>query len=57
MANKQHIKIFSHNDLDGFGAPVLLKTLQPYLFKNAMFEGKFNLDDKCKVQEYVIREI
>ena len=29
----------------------------PYLFKNAMFEGKFNLDEKCKVQEYVIREI
>ena len=38
MANKQHIKIFSHNDLDGFGAPVLLKTLQPYLFKNATFD-------------------
>lgn len=38
MVNKQHIKIFSHNDLDGFGAPVLLKTLQPYLFKNATFD-------------------
>ena len=38
MVNKQYIKIFSHNDLDGFGAPVLLKTLQPYLFKNATFD-------------------
>lgn len=29
----------------------------PYLFKNNMFEGKFNLDNKCKVQKYEIREI
>lgn len=27
----------------------------PYLFKNNMFEGKFILDDKCKVQKYIIR--
>ena len=29
----------------------------PYLFKNNMFEGKFILDDKCKVQKYIIRDI
>jgi len=29
----------------------------PYLFKNNVFEGKFNLDDKCKVKKYEIREI
>ena len=28
----------------------------PYLFKNNMFEGKFILDDKCKVQKYIIRD-
>lgn len=38
MSIKRHIKIFSHNDLDGFGAPVLLQTLQPYLFKNVEFD-------------------
>ena len=27
----------------------------PYLFKNNAFEGKFILDDKCKVQKYIIR--
>ncbi len=27
----------------------------PYLFKDKMFEGRFILNDKCKVQEYVIR--
>lgn len=29
----------------------------PYLFKDTTFEGKFILDDKCKVKEYVIRDI
>ena len=29
----------------------------PYLFKDKLFEGKFLLDDKCKVLEYKIREI
>ena len=29
----------------------------PYLFKNELFEGKFLLDDKCKVINYKIRNI
>ena len=29
----------------------------PYLFKDEMFEGKFLLDDKCKVLKYEIRKI
>ncbi len=29
----------------------------PYLFKDELFEGKFLLDDKCKVLEYEIRKI
>ena len=29
----------------------------PYLFKNKLFEGKFLLDDKCKVINYKIRNI
>ena len=29
----------------------------PYLFENDIFEGKFSLDDKCKVLKYEIREI
>lgn len=37
MANQQ-IKIFSHNDLDGFGAPYLLQTVQPLVFPDAHFE-------------------
>ena len=28
----------------------------PYLFKNKLFEGKFLLDDKCKVLKYQIKE-
>ncbi|MCD7124225.1 DHHA1 domain-containing protein [Limosilactobacillus caviae] len=32
------IKLFSHNDLDGFGAPLLLKTLQPVMFENTEFD-------------------
>lgn len=27
-----------------------------YLFKDNMFEGKFVLDDKCKVKKYIIRD-
>ena len=27
----------------------------PYLFKDELFEGKFSLDNKCKVLEYRIR--
>ena len=29
----------------------------PYLFKNELFEGKFLLDDKCKVLEYKVRNM
>lgn len=29
----------------------------PYLFKNELFEGKFLLDDKCKVIDYEIRKM
>jgi len=29
----------------------------PYLFQDKIFEGKFILDDKCKVKEYSIRQI
>ena len=29
----------------------------PYLFKNELFEGKFLLDDKCKVLKYEIRSM
>jgi len=29
----------------------------PYLFKNQLFEGKFLLDDKCKVIDYEIRNM
>ena len=29
----------------------------PYLFKDELFEGKFLLDDKCKVLKYEIRNI
>lgn len=29
----------------------------PYLFRNGLFEGKFLLDDKCKVINYKIRNI
>lgn len=37
MAN-QVIKIFSHNDLDGFGAPLLLETVKETMFPNTEFE-------------------
>ena len=29
----------------------------PYLFKDSIFEGKFLLDDKCKVLDYKIRNM
>lgn len=32
------IKVFSHNDLDGFGGPLLLQALQPVMFKDTEFE-------------------
>ena len=35
---KRNIKIFSHNDLDGFGAPVLVKTVQDVMFPDAEFD-------------------
>lgn len=38
MKKQQHIKLFSHNDLDGFGAPLLLEVLQPYLFNGIDFD-------------------
>lgn len=38
MSKKQHIKLFSHNDLDGFGAPLLLQALQPQMFANVHFD-------------------
>ena len=33
------------------------KKFTPYLFKNNLFEGKFLLDDNCKVIDYKIRNI
>lgn len=30
--SRRRIKIFSHNDLDGFGAPYLLDAVQPTVF-------------------------
>lgn len=38
MKKMQHIKLFSHNDLDGFGAPCLFMTLAPYMFKGVEFD-------------------
>ncbi len=29
----------------------------PYLFKNELFEGKFLIDEKCRVLEYEIRKM
>ena len=37
MAN-QVIKIFSHNDLDGFGAPLLLETVKETMFPHCEFD-------------------
>ena len=33
------------------------KKFTPYLFKDKLFEGKFLLDDKCKVVSYEIRNM
>lgn len=33
------------------------KKFSPYLFKDELFEGKFLLDNKCKVLEYKIRKM
>ena len=38
MKKQQYIKLISHNDLDGFGAPLLLEALQPELFSNVTFD-------------------
>lgn len=35
---KQLIKVFSHNDLDGFGGPMLLKSVQPVMFSDVEFD-------------------
>lgn len=35
---KRLIKLFSHNDLDGFGAPLLLKAVQDVMFPDTDFE-------------------
>lgn len=35
---KRLIKLFSHNDLDGFGAPLLLKAVQPTMFEDTEFD-------------------
>lgn len=47
---QQIIKLFSHNDLDGFGAPELLKTVQPVMFPNVEFDltncGAGRIDDE-----------
>lgn len=37
MADRQ-IKIFSHNDLDGFGAPYLLQTVKDVMFPDVTFD-------------------
>ncbi len=33
------------------------KIFTSYLFKDELFEGKFLIDDKCKVLDYKIRKI
>jgi uncharacterized protein len=38
LRKTQHIKLFSHNDLDGFGAPCLFYALAPYMFKGVEFD-------------------
>lgn len=47
---KRMIKLFSHNDLDGFGAPLLLKAVQPVMFSDTEFEmtncGAGRIDDE-----------
>ncbi len=46
VENLTNIKQFNQNE-----------KFTPYLFKDTIFEGKFIIDDKCKVQEYIIRNI
>ncbi len=41
-----HIKQFEQNE-----------KFSPYLFKDELFEGKFMLDDNCKVLDYEIRKM
>ena len=49
MAN-QVIKIFSHNDLDGFGAPLLLETVNETMLSQWEFDltncGAGRIDDE-----------
>ena len=35
---QRQIKVFSHNDLDGFGAPYLLTAVQELVFPDEQFE-------------------
>lgn len=46
----QLIKVFSHNDLDGFGAPLLLKAVQPTMLANVEISmtniGAGRIDDE-----------
>lgn len=46
VENLSNLKQFSQNE-----------KFTPYLFKDKLFEGKFLLDDKCKVLEYKIRNL
>ncbi|QZN92833.1 phosphoesterase [Limosilactobacillus panis] len=47
---KRLIKLFSHNDLDGFGAPLLLRAVQPTMFADVEFDmtncGAGRIDDE-----------
>lgn len=47
---RRTIKLFSHNDLDGFGAPLLLKAVQPVMFDDTEFDmtncGAGRIDDE-----------
>lgn len=47
---KRTIKLFSHNDLDGFGAPLLLTAVQPTMFEDTEFDltncGAGRIDDE-----------
>lgn len=45
------------NDLSDLNQFDQNKKFLPYLFKDELFEGKFSLDDSCKVIEYDIRTI
>lgn len=46
LDNLEHISQFDQN-----------AKFTPYLFTNELFEGKFLLDDTCKVLEYEIRKM